>query len=126
MLADARAACKFMWPLCPNLADVHGACRHRVRVAAVKQAYNASHVVVIPGSGTYAMEACARQFATGKKAVIIRNGYFSYRWTQILETCGVPSGAPTPMLPARCVAVSRVLCAAASHVLCETARVRGV
>jgi len=58
---------------------------------AVKGVYNASAVVVIPGSGTYAMEACARQFATGKKAIIIRNGYFSYRWTQILETCGVPS-----------------------------------
>jgi len=46
---------------------------------------------VIPGSGTYAMEACARQFATGKKALVLRNGYFSYRWTQIFEACGIPT-----------------------------------
>jgi len=57
----------------------------------LKQVYNAKHAVVIPGSGTYAMEACARQFATGKKAVVIRNGYFSYRWTQIFEWCGIPT-----------------------------------
>jgi len=57
----------------------------------LKEVYNAKHAVVIPGSGTYAMEACARQFATGKKAVIIRNGYFSYRWTQIFEACGIPT-----------------------------------
>ena len=57
----------------------------------LKEAYNAKHAVVIPGSGTYAMEACARQFATGKKTIVIRNGYFSYRWTQIFEACGIPT-----------------------------------
>ena len=57
----------------------------------LKEAYNCKHAVVIPGSGTYAMEACARQFATGKKAVVLRNGFFSYRWTQIFEACGIPS-----------------------------------
>ena len=57
----------------------------------LRQCYNAQHAVVIPGSGTYAMEAVARQFATGKKAVVIRNGFFSYRWTQIIEACGIPS-----------------------------------
>jgi len=76
----------------------------------LKQVYNCKHAVVIPGSGTYAMEAVARQFATGKKAVVIRNGYFSYRWTQIFEACGIPTdhvvlrakpinpGAPTDQL----------------------------
>merc|ERR1719171_1597817 len=57
----------------------------------LKEAYNAQHVVVIPGSGTYAMEACARQFATGRKAIVLRNGFFSYRWTQIFEACGIPT-----------------------------------
>ena len=63
----------------------------RLSPCAVKEAYNCKHAVVIPGSGTYAMEACARQFATGKKAIVIRNGYFSYRWTQIFEACGIPT-----------------------------------
>merc|ERR1719305_1053314 len=57
----------------------------------LKQVYQCDHCVVIPGSGTYAMEAAARQFATGKKAVVLRNGYFSYRWTQIFEACGIPT-----------------------------------
>lgn len=57
----------------------------------LKKVYNAEHAVVIPGSGSYAMEACARQFATGKKSVVIRNGFFSYRWSQIFEACGIPS-----------------------------------
>jgi aspartate aminotransferase-like enzyme len=57
----------------------------------LKQVYNCKHAVVIPGSGTYAMEACARQFATGKKSIVLRNGYFSYRWTQIFEACGIPT-----------------------------------
>jgi len=76
----------------------------------LKEVYNCKHAVVIPGSGTYAMEAVARQFATGKKAVVIRNGFFSYRWTQIFEACGIPTdhvvlrakpinpGAPTDQL----------------------------
>lgn len=52
----------------------------------MKKVYKAEKMALIPGSGTYAMEACARQFGTGKKIVIIRNGYFSYRWSHILET----------------------------------------
>ena len=35
------------------------------------------------------MEAVARQFATGKKALVLRNGFFSFRWTQIFEQCGI-------------------------------------
>ncbi|WP_461520072.1 aminotransferase class V-fold PLP-dependent enzyme [Porticoccus sp.] len=53
--------------------------------STLKKVYNATAVVVVPGGGTYGMEAVARQFATGKKCLIIRNGWFSYRWTQILE-----------------------------------------
>lgn len=51
----------------------------------LKQTYNAKSAVIVPGSGTFGMEAVARQFATGKKCLIIRNGWFSYRWTQILD-----------------------------------------
>jgi aspartate aminotransferase-like enzyme len=51
----------------------------------LKSAYNAQSIVIVPGSGTFAMEAIARQFAHGKKCLILRNGWFSYRWTQILE-----------------------------------------
>ena len=57
----------------------------------LRHVYNAKHAVVIPGGGSYAMEAVARQFATGRKAVVLRNGFFSYRWTQIIEACGIPS-----------------------------------
>jgi aspartate aminotransferase-like enzyme len=53
--------------------------------ATLRKVYNAEAVVVVPGSGTFGMEAVARQFATGQSCMIIRNGWFSYRWTQILE-----------------------------------------
>ena len=57
----------------------------------LKKVYHASAVIVVPGSGTYGMEAVARQFATDKKCLIIRNGWFSYRWTQIFEMGDIPS-----------------------------------
>jgi aspartate aminotransferase-like enzyme len=57
----------------------------------VKKAYNAQSAVVVPGSGTFGMEAVARQFATGKKALVLRNGQFSYRWTQIFEMGAIPA-----------------------------------
>lgn len=57
----------------------------------LKQVYNADAVVVVPGSGTFGMEAVARQFATGRKCIVIRNGWFSFRWTQIFEMGGIPS-----------------------------------
>jgi len=53
--------------------------------ATLKSVYQAEAVVVVPGGGTYGMEAVARQFAGGKKCLIIRNGWFSYRWSQILD-----------------------------------------
>ena len=51
----------------------------------LKSAYNATSVVVIPGGGTFGMEAIARQFADNKKCLVVRNGWFSYRWSQILD-----------------------------------------
>ena len=57
----------------------------------LKQVYNAHAVVVVPGGGTYAMEAVARQFATDRRCLVIRNGWFSFRWTQIFEAGGIPS-----------------------------------
>jgi len=57
----------------------------------LKHVYNAKAAIVVPGSGTFGMEAVARQFATGKPCLVIRNGWFSYRWTQILEMGGIPS-----------------------------------
>lgn len=53
--------------------------------ATLKHVYNAAAVVVVPGGGTYGMEAVARQFTTGRRCLVIRNGWFSYRWSQILE-----------------------------------------
>ncbi len=53
--------------------------------AVIKEVYQADATVVIPGSGTYGMEAVARQFAQDQKCLILRNGWFSYRWTQIFE-----------------------------------------
>ena len=57
----------------------------------LKKVYNAQAVIVVPGGGTYGMEAVARQFATGQNCLVIRNGWFSYRWTQILETGNIPT-----------------------------------
>ena len=57
----------------------------------LKKAYNAKAVVLVPGGGTFGMEAVARQFATGKKCLVIRNGWFSFRWTQIFEAGSIPS-----------------------------------
>lgn len=77
----------------------------------VKAVYRARSAVIVPGSGTFGMEAVARQFATDKRCLIIRNGWFSYRWTQILEMGRIASetqvlkarrigeGAATPFAP---------------------------
>ena len=57
----------------------------------LKEVYNADAVVVVPGSGTFGMEAVARQFATGKKCLVVRNGWFSFRWSQIFDMGDIPS-----------------------------------
>src|SRR3569623_2842022 len=54
------------------------------------EAYNAHRAVVVPGGGSYAMESVARQFATDARVMVIRNGFFSYRWSQIFEAGSVP------------------------------------
>ena len=51
----------------------------------LKTVYHAHSSVLVPGSGTFGMESVARQFATGKNVLVIRNGWFSYRWTQIFD-----------------------------------------
>ncbi len=67
--------------------------------ATLKQVYGARSAIVVPGSGSFGMEAVARQFATGKRVLIIRNGWFSYRWSQIFEMGAIPSD--TQVLKAR-------------------------
>lgn len=80
--------------------------------ATLKKVYNAEATVIVPGSGTFGMEAVVRQFAAGKNCLIIRNGWFSYRWTQIFEMGNIPDrstvlkarqvddGATAPFVPA--------------------------
>ena len=80
--------------------------------ATLCEVYGAHRAVVVPGGGTYAMESVARQFVTGKKALVIRNGFFSFRWTQIFEAGSIPAeeivmkarrqgeGAQAPFAPA--------------------------
>ncbi|HZY19661.1 MAG TPA: aminotransferase class V-fold PLP-dependent enzyme [Ramlibacter sp.] len=78
----------------------------------LKEVYGAHSAVLVPGSGTFGMEAVARQFAGGKDVLVLRNGWFSYRWTQILEMGNIPashtvlkarrtgSGPTAPWVPA--------------------------
>lgn len=61
--------------------------------AMLKEVYNARAVALVPGGGTYAMEAVARQFARGEEALVVRNGWFSYRWSQIFESGGLTASA---------------------------------
>ena len=78
----------------------------------LKEVYGAHSVALVPGSGTYGMEAVARQFAAGKHVMVLRNGWFSYRWTQIFDMGNIPAshsvlkarqthqGAQAPWAPA--------------------------
>ena len=79
---------------------------------SLKGVYNSEAVIVVPGGGTYAMEAVARQFATNQNCLVLRNGWFSFRWSQIFEMGNIPSeetvmkarrvgeGAQAPFVPA--------------------------
>ena len=79
---------------------------------SLKGVYNAQAVIVVPGGGTYAMEAVARQFATNQNCLVLRNGWFSFRWSQIFEMGSIPSeemvmkayrvskGSQAPFVPA--------------------------
>ena len=71
----------------------------------LKQVYNAHSAIVVPGSGTFGMEAVARQFATDRDCLVIRNGWFSYRWSQIFDMGGIP--ASCAVLKARPVSAER-------------------
>ncbi len=68
----------------------------------LKTVYGAHSAIVMPGSGTFGMEAVARQFATGRDVMVLRNGWFSYRWTQIFEMGLIPKSST--VLKARPVA----------------------
>ena len=80
--------------------------------AILKDVYGAHSAVLVPGSGTFGMVAVARQFAGGKDVLVIRNGWFSYRWTQIFDMGQIPasstvlkarrvgSGPQAPWIPA--------------------------
>jgi len=57
----------------------------------LKRVYGAHAAVLVPGSGTFGMESVARQFAHGKHVLVIRNGWFSYRWTQIFDMGAIPA-----------------------------------
>lgn len=59
----------------------------------LKKVYNGHSAIVVPGSGTFGMEAVARQFGSGKKCLVIRNGWFSFRWSQIFDMGGIPSAS---------------------------------
>ena len=67
--------------------------------AMLKEVYAADAVAVVPGGGTYGMEAVARQFGTGKRVLIVRNGWFSFRWSQIFDMGGF--AAETEVVMAR-------------------------
>lgn len=64
------------------MRDIHG---------ILCEVYNADQMAIVPGGGTYAMEAVARQFAGGEDVAVIRNGWFSFRWSQIFEVGGFAS-----------------------------------
>lgn len=80
--------------------------------AILRKVYNADAAVIVPGSGTFGMEAVARQFANDEHCLIIRNGWFSFRWSRILEmgniaksttvmkACKVGDGPQDPFAPA--------------------------
>ena len=59
--------------------------------SSLREVYRAHSMCLVPGGGSVGMEAIARQFATGRKVLVLRNGWFSYRWTQIFETGAIPA-----------------------------------
>jgi hypothetical protein len=64
----------------------------------LKEVYNADATALIPGGGTYGMEAVARQFGRDAKVLVVRNGWFSYRWSQIFETSSIASDVAQVMV----------------------------
>ena len=70
-------------------------------LSTLKEVYHAHTAVLVPGSGTFGMEAVARQFANNEKVLIVRNGWFSYRWSQIFDTGGFGLGGGAVVCKAR-------------------------
>ena len=87
------------------LQRVHEATSHRGLLRLSHGAGAPQTAVLVPGSGTFGMEAVARQFANDKKVLVIRNGWFSYRWTQIFDMGSIP--AESTVLKARRVNASK-------------------
>ncbi|WP_343501586.1 aminotransferase class V-fold PLP-dependent enzyme [Alloyangia pacifica] len=97
-----------------SLNHMSGAFQQVMRdiTAGLREVYGADGVAIVPGGGTYGMEAVARQFGRGAKALVVRNGWFSFRWSQIFEAGGfggevtvmkaraTGNGAQTPFAPA--------------------------
>ncbi|MBR0568778.1 alanine--glyoxylate aminotransferase family protein [Azoarcus sp. L1K30] len=92
--------------------------------AMLRRTYHADAVAIVPGSGTFGMEAVARQFATGKRALVIRNGWFSYRWSQIFDMGRIPEASVVlkarpvsagPQAPFAPVAIEDVVAAIRQH-----------
>ena len=67
--------------------------------AGLKQVYQADATALVPGGGTFAMEAVARQFATDQTVLVVRNGWFSFRWSQIMDAGQI--AAETVVMKAR-------------------------
>ena len=65
--------------------------------AMLREVYAADAAAIVPGSGTAGMEAVARQLARGKRCLIVRNGFFSFRWSQILERAALPKARSSPL-----------------------------
>jgi aspartate aminotransferase-like enzyme len=74
-------------------------------VDVLRTTYAAETAVVVPGGGTYAMEAVARQLATGRRCLVVRNGLFSYRWSAILDAGSI--AGDTTVCTARAVSDER-------------------
>jgi aspartate aminotransferase-like enzyme len=91
--------------------------------STLREVYHADQVAVVPGGGTCAMEAVARQFMRGKRILVVRNGWFSYRWTQIFEAANLPAevkvitarpvgpGAQAPFAPPPIAEVTKLIAA---------------
>jgi len=69
--------------------------------ALLKEVYHADAAVIVPGGGTFGMEAVARQFANGQQVLVLRNGFFSYRWSQVLEMGQITAPGHITVLKAR-------------------------
>lgn len=59
--------------------------------STLRAVYGARSAIIVPGSGTFGMEAVARQFATDRPVLVVRNGWFSYRWSQIFQMGAIAS-----------------------------------